>query len=35
LIDARHVVKIFKYSKSESAILITTFLATLFLELEF
>jgi SulP family sulfate permease len=28
-------VKIFKYSKSESAILITTFLATLFLELEF
>ena len=35
LIDADHIVKIFKYSKSESAILITTFLATLFLELEF
>ncbi|CAC9505881.1 Sulfate permease [uncultured Gammaproteobacteria bacterium] len=35
LIDTKHIVKIFKYSKSESAILITTFLATLFLELEF
>jgi len=35
LVDTHHIVKIFKYSKSESAILITTFLATLFLELEF
>ena len=35
LVDVHHIVKIFKYSKSESSILITTFLATLFLELEF
>ncbi len=35
LIDIQHIMKIFKYSKSESSILITTFLATIFLELEF
>jgi len=35
LVDIHHIVQIFKHSKSESAILVTTFLATLFLELEF
>jgi SulP family sulfate permease len=35
LVDFHHIKQILKYSKSESAILVTTFLATLFLELEF
>lgn len=35
LIDMHHIRSIFKYSKSETAILLTTFFATLFLELEF
>lgn len=35
LIDIHHIKSIFKYSKSETAILLTTFFATLFLELEF
>ena len=35
LIDFHHISQVMKFSKSESAVLITTFLATLFLELEF
>ncbi len=35
LIDLHHIKNIFKFSKSETAILLTTFFATLFLELEF
>ncbi len=35
LIDFHHITQVLTFSKSESAILITTFLATLFLELEF
>jgi SulP family sulfate permease len=35
LIDFKHIGQILRFSKSESAILLTTFLATLFLELEF
>ncbi|MFK5914963.1 MAG: SulP family inorganic anion transporter [Woeseiaceae bacterium] len=35
LIDVHHIKQILKYSKSETSILLTTFLATLFLELEF
>ena len=35
LIDIHHIKEILKYSKSETAILLTTFFATLFLELEF
>jgi SulP family sulfate permease len=35
LIDLHHVRQILSFSKSESAILLTTFFATLFLELEF
>jgi sulfate permease, SulP family len=35
LIDIKHIVQILRFSKSESAILLTTFFATLFLELEF
>ena len=35
LIDFRNIWQIIKYSRSESTILLTTFLATLFLELEF
>lgn len=35
LVDFHHIKQIIKYSKSETSILITTFLATLFLELEF
>ncbi|MGD8742944.1 MAG: SulP family inorganic anion transporter [Granulosicoccaceae bacterium] len=35
LIDFHHISKILKFSRPESAILLTTFLATLFLELEF
>lgn len=35
LIDIKHITQILKFSRSESAILLTTFLATLFLELEF
>jgi len=35
LIDIHHIREILKYSKSESSILLTTFFATLFLELEF
>jgi len=35
LIDFRHIRQIIKYSRSETAILATTFFATLFLELEF
>lgn len=35
LIDINHIKEILKYSKSESSILLTTFFATLFLELEF
>lgn len=35
LIDIHHIKAILKYSRPESAILITTFLSTLFLELEF
>jgi len=35
LVDIHHIKSILKFSKSESAILLTTFFATLFLELEF
>ena len=35
LIDIHHIKEIIKYSKSETSILLTTFFATLFLELEF
>ncbi len=35
LIDFHHIRQILRFSKSESAILLTTFFATLFLELEF
>jgi SulP family sulfate permease len=35
LVDVHHIKSIFKFSKSETAILLTTFFATLFLELEF
>jgi SulP family sulfate permease len=35
LIDFKHIVKIVKLSKTETSILLVTFLATLFLELEF
>jgi SulP family sulfate permease len=35
LIDFKHIRQIIKYSRSETAILATTFFATLFLELEF
>ncbi len=35
LVDMHHIQAILKFSKSESTILLTTFLATLFLELEF
>jgi SulP family sulfate permease len=35
LIDMHHIRQIIRFSKSESAILLTTFFATLFLELEF
>lgn len=35
LIDIHHIKDILKYSKSETSILLTTFFATLFLELEF
>ena len=35
LIDSHHIVQVLTLSKSESAILLTTFFATLFLELEF
>ncbi len=35
LIDFHHIAQVLRFSKSESAILLTTFLATLFLELEF
>jgi len=35
LIDSRHIAQVLRFSKSESAILLTTFFATLFLELEF
>ncbi|MCI5208039.1 MAG: SulP family inorganic anion transporter, partial [Candidatus Electrothrix sp. ATG2] len=35
LIDFHHVKKVLTFSKSESAVLLTTFFATLFLELEF
>lgn len=35
LIDFHHIKNIFRFSKSETAILLTTFFATLFLELEF
>ncbi|HIO92162.1 MAG TPA: SulP family inorganic anion transporter [Leucothrix mucor] len=35
LIDMQHIKQILSFSKSESAILLTTFFATLFLELEF
>lgn len=35
LIDMHHIREIIKYSKSETAILLTTFFSTLFLELEF
>ncbi len=35
LIDFKHIRQILRFSKSESAILLTTFFATLFLELEF
>lgn len=35
LVDTHHILEIFKYSKAETAILLTTFFATLFLELEF
>lgn len=35
LVDFHHIKQILKYSKSETSILLTTFLATLFLELEF
>ena len=35
LVDFHHIVRILRFSRSESAILLTTFFATLFLELEF
>ena len=35
LIDVHHIKEIIKYSRSETSILLTTFFATLFLELEF
>ncbi|MCI5148451.1 MAG: SulP family inorganic anion transporter [Candidatus Electrothrix sp. MAN1_4] len=35
LIDFNHIKKVLTFSKSESAVLLTTFFATLFLELEF
>lgn len=35
LIDAHHIANIFKTSRRETTVLLTTFLATLFLELEF
>ena len=35
LIDFRHIGEILRYSRAESAILLTTFFATLFLDLEF
>lgn len=35
LIDFHHIKQVFSFSKSESSILLTTFFATLFLELEF
>ncbi|GMR20397.1 MAG: SulP family inorganic anion transporter [Gammaproteobacteria bacterium] len=35
LIDSHHIAQVLKFSNSESAILLTTFFATLFLELEF
>lgn len=35
LVDIHHIKDIFKYSRSETSILLTTFFATLFLELEF
>jgi len=35
LIDVRHIAQVLRFSKSESAVLLTTFFATLFLELEF
>ncbi len=35
LIDFKHIRQVLKFNKSESAILLTTFFATLFLELEF
>ncbi|WP_339138733.1 MAG: SulP family inorganic anion transporter [Candidatus Electrothrix sp. GW3-4] len=35
LIDFHHIKKVLTFSKSESAVLLTTFFATLFLELEF
>ncbi len=35
LIDVHHIKEILKFSRSETAILVTTFFATLFLELEF
>ena len=35
LIDIKHIVQIIRFSKSETSILLTTFFATLFLELEF
>jgi len=35
LIDFHHIVQVLRFSKSESSILLTTFFATLFLELEF
>ena len=35
LVDIHHIKEIFKYSRSETSVLATTFLATLFLELEF
>jgi len=35
IIDFHHIKKIFKTSRSETSILVTTFLATLFLELDF
>jgi SulP family sulfate permease len=35
LIDFHHIFQVFKFSKSETSILLTTFFATLFLELEF
>lgn len=35
LVDIHHIREIFKFSKAESSIFLTTFLSTLFLELEF
>ena len=35
LIDFHHIIQVLKFSKSETAIMLTTFFATLFLELEF